>query len=36
LWADCLEDVGASTSHNPMGLYGSYRDNFTFILQKGE
>jgi hypothetical protein len=22
LWADCLENVGASTSHNPMGLYG--------------
>jgi hypothetical protein len=20
LWADCREDVGASTSHNPMGL----------------
>jgi hypothetical protein len=20
LWADCLENVGASTSHNPMGL----------------
>jgi hypothetical protein len=20
--ADCLENVGASTSHNPMGLYG--------------
>jgi hypothetical protein len=22
LWADCLEDVGASTSHTPMGLHG--------------
>jgi hypothetical protein len=22
LWADCLENVGASTSHNPMGLHG--------------
>jgi hypothetical protein len=21
LWADCLENVGASTSHNPMGLH---------------
>jgi hypothetical protein len=21
LWADCLEDVGASTSHNHMGLH---------------
>jgi hypothetical protein len=23
LWADCLENVGASTSHNRMGLHGS-------------
>jgi hypothetical protein len=22
LWADCLENVGASTPHNPMGLHG--------------
>jgi hypothetical protein len=22
LWADCLENVGASTSHNPMDLHG--------------
>jgi hypothetical protein len=22
LWADCLENVGAVTSHNPMGLHG--------------
>jgi hypothetical protein len=22
LWADSLENVGASTSHNPMGLHG--------------
>jgi hypothetical protein len=22
LWADCLENVGPSTSHNPMGLHG--------------
>jgi hypothetical protein len=21
-WADCLGNVGASTSHNPMGFYG--------------
>jgi hypothetical protein len=21
-WADCLENVGASTSHSPMGLHG--------------
>jgi hypothetical protein len=24
------ENVGASTSHNPKGLHGLYRDNFTF------
>jgi hypothetical protein len=22
LWANCLENVTASTSHNPMGLHG--------------
>jgi hypothetical protein len=22
IWADCLENVGASTSHNPIGLHG--------------
>jgi hypothetical protein len=22
LWADCLENMGASKSHNPMGLHG--------------
>jgi hypothetical protein len=22
LWTDCLENVGALTSHNPMGLHG--------------
>jgi hypothetical protein len=22
MWADCLENVGASTSHNPMGVHG--------------
>jgi hypothetical protein len=31
LWADCLENVGASTSHNPMGLHGLLRDSFTFL-----
>jgi hypothetical protein len=25
------ENVGTSTSHNPKGLPGLYRDNFTFI-----
>jgi hypothetical protein len=32
LWADCLENVGASTSHNHIGLHACYRDTFTFIL----
>jgi hypothetical protein len=26
------ENVGASTSCNPMGLHGLYRDSFTFYL----
>jgi hypothetical protein len=30
LRADCLENVGVSTSHNPMGLHGLLRDSFTF------
>jgi hypothetical protein len=25
------ENVGASTSRNPKGLHGLYRDKFTFI-----
>jgi hypothetical protein len=25
------ENVGASTSRNPKGLHGLYRDNFTYI-----
>jgi hypothetical protein len=25
------ENVGASTSRNPKGLHGLYRDNFTFF-----
>jgi hypothetical protein len=30
LWgADCLENVGALTSHNPMGLHGLLQDSFT-------
>jgi hypothetical protein len=33
LWADCLENVGASTSHNFMGLCASYRDSFTFFYR---
>jgi hypothetical protein len=32
LCADCLENVGASTSHNPMGLHGLLQEySFTFI-----
>jgi hypothetical protein len=31
LWADCLDDVGASTSHTPMGLHGMLQDNLTFL-----
>jgi hypothetical protein len=27
-----LENVGASTSHNPMGPHGCYRDSFTFCF----
>jgi hypothetical protein len=26
-----LENVGASTSHNPMGLHELYLDNFAFL-----
>jgi hypothetical protein len=26
------ENVGASTSHNPKGLHGLYRDSFTFTI----
>jgi hypothetical protein len=26
------ENVGASTSDNPKGLHGLYRDNFTFAF----
>jgi hypothetical protein len=26
------ENVGASTSRNPKGLHGLYRDNFTLLL----
>jgi hypothetical protein len=28
------ENVGASTSHNPKGLHGLYRENFTLLLNK--
>jgi hypothetical protein len=34
LCADCLENVGASTSHNPMGLHGLLQGQlylFTFL-----
>jgi hypothetical protein len=28
------ENVGASTSRNPKGLHGLYRDNFTLTSQE--
>jgi hypothetical protein len=31
LKADCLENVRASTSHNPMGLHGLLK-RFTFLF----
>jgi hypothetical protein len=32
LWADCLESVGASTSHNPMGLHGLLQGQLYFFF----
>jgi hypothetical protein len=32
LWADCLDNVGSLTSHNPIGLYGLLQDSFTFYF----
>jgi hypothetical protein len=32
LWADCLQNVGASTSHNTMGLHTLLQDSFTFFF----
>jgi hypothetical protein len=29
LWADCLEDVGASTSHKPMDLHGLLQEELA-------
>jgi hypothetical protein len=26
------ENVGASTSHNPKGLHGLYRDNYLLLI----
>jgi hypothetical protein len=31
LWADCQENVGASTSHNLWAFTDCYRDSFTFL-----
>jgi hypothetical protein len=31
LWEDCLENVGASTSHNPMGLHGQLQGVLPFL-----
>jgi hypothetical protein len=30
------ENVGASTSRNPKGLHGLYRDNFTYVMSELE
>jgi hypothetical protein len=32
IWADCLENVGASTSHNLLGLHGLLRAGFTLFI----
>jgi hypothetical protein len=31
LWADCLDNVGTSTSHNPMGLHGLSQGQVYFF-----
>jgi hypothetical protein len=31
LWADCLENVGASTSHNSMGFRGLLQEYLAFF-----
>jgi hypothetical protein len=31
---DCLENMGASTSHKPMGLHGLLQDSFTLTGDK--
>jgi hypothetical protein len=31
LWADCLDNVGPLTSHNPIGLQGLLRYSFTLL-----
>jgi hypothetical protein len=33
LWADCLETVGSSTSHNPVGLHGFLRARIHLFLK---
>jgi hypothetical protein len=32
MWAECLENVGPSTSHNPLGLYGMLQGLLYFTL----
>jgi hypothetical protein len=32
VWADCPDNVGSLTSHNPIGLQGLLRDSFTFYF----
>jgi hypothetical protein len=33
LWADCLDNVGSLTSHNPIGLHGLLRGYLFFYSQ---
>jgi hypothetical protein len=33
LWADCLDNVGSLTPHNPIGLQGLLRDSFTLLTE---
>jgi hypothetical protein len=32
LWADCLDNVGSSTAHNPMGLHGLLKGIALILL----
>jgi hypothetical protein len=31
LWADCLDNVGSLTSHNPTGLQGLLQDSLALL-----
>jgi hypothetical protein len=32
VWADCIENVGTSSSHNPMGLHGLLEEWLYFFF----